>query len=87
MFGNVVDPIKNQGDLVLSHHNISSLKWNKFSQNEKFIIYSIIGFGIYLLSDIFYNIFLKRKEKKAFESNPIATVPKYWTTLKANECA
>lgn len=87
MFGNQIDPIKNQNDLILSHHTFSSLKWARFNSNEKLIIYSIFVFGIYLTTDNFYQTFLKRKEKKAFETDPKSTVPKYWSVLKTNECA
>ena len=87
MFSNQIDPIDNQNDLVLSHHTLKTLKWSKFNSNEKLIIYSIVIFGAYLTIDNFYRTFLERKEKEAYVENPQRSVPKYWSILKANECA
>jgi hypothetical protein len=86
MFGNQIDPIKYQNDLVLSHHTFSTLRWAKFNSNEKLIIYSIFVFGIYFVSDNFYQNFLRRKDNEKFDKNPKCTVPKYWSVLKTNEC-
>ena len=62
MFSNQIDPIENQGDLIMSHHTLNTLKWSKFNSNEKVLIYSIVIFGAYLTLDNFYRTFLERKE-------------------------
>jgi|APSaa5957512535_1039671.scaffolds.fasta_scaffold331608_1 hypothetical protein len=86
MFGNKIDPIKDQTDLALSHHTFSTIKWSKLNDNEKTIVYAAIIMAIYLILDNFHSKFLHKHKKAVYEEDPERTTPNYYSVLKSSEC-
>lgn len=52
MFDNKIDSIKTQGELPLSHHTISGVKFSALSSGDKALLYTVLVVILYLLIEV-----------------------------------
>ena len=67
MFGNLIDPIKNKRELILSHHTISSVYFDNLNLNEKIVLFTICIALVYLVIKVIVNYRKSKYKIKVIE--------------------
>lgn len=62
MFDNKIDPVKSQGELTLSHHLVSAIRWSQLNPSDRALIYAVGLVSLYLAVEYLHGVYLKFKD-------------------------